>query len=375
MSFRFIHTADWQIGKGFGGFPAEVAVELRTQRIRSVERIAEAARANAVDAVLVAGDAFDSNEVSDRTIHRTLEALAPFRGTWVFLPGNHDAALAHSVWTRMREIGLPDNVVIADAPVAVDHWRGAAMVLPAPLRRRREAEDQTHWFDAAPSPDGCCRIGLAHGSVAGRLPGSADAANEIPADRAARAGLCYLALGDWHGALRIGERTYYAGTHESDRHKANESGHVHVVEIAGPRAPERVETVSIGHYNWISREVDVLDGTGDAAIEALRAIGGDPRRCVVSLSLAGTIGLAERRRLGRELKGWDARFHHLDVDDDRLLDEPTSDDLDAVDTSGFVRLAMERLKAVADDVAHPAAAADARMALRMMYLDHHEKVT
>ena len=146
------------------------------------------------------------------------------------------------------------------------------------------------------------------------------------------------------------------------------------MEVAGPRAPERVETVPIGHYRWIAREIDVLDGTGDAAIEALRALGGDPRRCVVSLALAGTIGLAERRRLGRELKGWDARFHHLDVDDDRLLDEPTSDDLDAVDTTGFVRLAMERLKALAGDAANPQAAADARMALRMMYLDHHEKV-
>ncbi len=373
MSFRFIHTADWQIGKGFGNFPAEAAVELRTQRIRGVERIAEAARREEVDAVLVAGDAFDSNEVSDRTIHRTLEALAPFRGTWVFLPGNHDAALAHSVWTRIHGIGLPDNVVIADRPVAIDRWQGAAVVLPAPLRRKREAEDQTEWFDAAPSPDGCCRIGLAHGSVAGRLPGSADAANEIPADRAARAGLCYLALGDWHGALRIGPRTYYAGTHESDRHKANASGHVHVVEVAGARATERVETVRTGHYHWITSEVDVLDGTVEAPLAALRAIGEDPRRCVVSLGLVGTIGLAERRRLQRELKAWEARFHHLDIDDGRLFDEPTSDDLDAVDTSGFVRLAMDRLKAMADDVANPQAA-DARMALRMMYLDHHEKV-
>ena len=143
--------------------------------------------------------------------------------------------------------------------------------------------------------------------------------------------------------------------------------------MAGPRAPERVETVRTGHYHWITRAVEVLDGTGDAPLEALRAIGEEPRRCVVSLDLVGTIGLAERRRLQRELKAWEARFHHLDVDDGRLLDEPTSDDLDAVDTSGFVRLAMERLKAMADDPANPRAA-DARVALRMMYLDHHEKV-
>ncbi len=372
MSFRFVHTADWQIGKPFGRLPAEAAFELRTQRIRTVERIAEVARANDVDAVLVAGDAFDSNEVSDRTIVRTLEALAPYQGTWVFLPGNHDAALAHSVWTRIREMGLPANIVIADAPVAIDRWAGAAVVLPAPLRRKREAHDQTEWFDAAESGEGCCRIGLAHGSVAGRLPGLADAANEIPADRAERAGLGYLALGDWHGALQIAPRTWYAGTHESDRHKANDSGHINIVEMATGRAPERVERVRTGHYSWIAREVEVLDGSADAPLHALHAINDDPRRCVVALDIAGTIGLAERRRLDHELKGWEARFHHLDITADRLLDEPSTDDLDAVDTSGFVRLAMERLRAIAADPADPRAA-DARMALRMMYLDHFEK--
>lgn len=372
MGFRFIHTADWQIGKPFGRLPQEAALELRAQRIRTVERIAELARLREVDAVLVAGDAFDSNEVSDRTIVRTLEALKPFGGIWVFLPGNHDAALAHSVWTRMRDMGLPGNVVIADTPVAIDRWRGAATILPAPLRRKREGLDQTEWFDGAATPEGSHRIGLAHGSVAGRLPGSADAANEIPADRAARAGLGYLALGDWHGALRIAPQTWYAGTPETDRHRDNESGHVHLVEMETWRAPERVETLRIGHYRWLRLEVEILDGTAKAALEVLHAIENEHRRCVVALDLAGTIGLSERRRLEREIKSWEARFHHLEVDDTRLHDEPTSDDLDAVDTSGFVRLAMERLRAIAADPAHPESA-DARIALRMMYLDHFDK--
>jgi len=108
----------------------------------------------------------------------------------VFLPGNHDAAIAHSVWTRLRVMGLPENVVIADRPEPIALWNGRATVLPAPLRRRRESADQTEWFDRAETPDGSCRIGLAHGSVTGRLPGQADAGNEIHAERAACAQLC-----------------------------------------------------------------------------------------------------------------------------------------------------------------------------------------
>jgi len=369
MAFRFIHTADWQIGKPFANVSGDQGTELRLQRIGTVRKIAELAASRGVDAVLVAGDAFDSNEVADRTIDRTVEALKPFGGTWVFLPGNHDAALAHSVWTRMAAMGLPGNIVIADTPVPVERWNGAASVLPAPLRRKREACDQTEWFDGAPTPESSCRIGLAHGSVAGRLPGTAEAANEILPDRAARAQLCYLALGDWHGALNIAPRTWYAGAPEPDRHRDNEAGSVLLVELDGPGAPERVERVPVGHFCWVRLDVELVDGTCEAALQALGALGNEHRCCVVSLRLRGAIGLAERGRLDRELARWGSRLHHLEVDDAGLRDDPTPDDLDALDHAGFVRLAVERLRAKAADPADADHAA-ARMALRMMYLDH-----
>lgn len=367
MPFRFLHTADWQLGKPFGGVPGDAGSELRSQRIRTVRRIAELARERELDAVLVAGDAFDGNDVADRTLLLTLEALMPFDGTWVFLPGNHDAALAHSIWTRLRELGLPGNVVIADRPEPINRWAGRATVLPAPLRRRREALDLTEWFAAAATPDGACRIGLAHGAIAGRLPEAAT--NEIAADRAASAGLSYLALGDWHGALRIAPRSYYAGTPETDRHKANASGSVHVVETAGTNAPERVETVQVGHYRWHQLSVELIDGTCQAVFAALEDLADEPRRCLVELRLTGSLSLAERRKLELGLRSWEARLHHLTVDDAAVRDEPTDDDLDAIDTGGFVRAAVDRLRARAADPADPERDA-ARLALRLVYLDH-----
>ena len=51
-------------------------------------------------------------------------------------------------------------------------------------------------------------------------------------DRAATARLDYLALGDWHGTRRIDARTWYSGTPEPDRFKANEPGNVLQVDIA-----------------------------------------------------------------------------------------------------------------------------------------------
>ncbi len=370
MAFKFIHTADWQIGKPFGQVPGDAGAELRLQRIRTVEVIARQAREQAVDAVLVAGDAFDANTVSNRTIEQTMEALRAFPGPWIFLPGNHDAAESHSVWTRLRAMTVPGNVVIADEPAPIDLWNGRAVVLPAPLRRRREVRDLTQWFDTAASPDGALRIGLAHGSLANRLPGSSEASNEIAEDRASRAALHYLALGDWHGSLlEIANRTYYAGTPEPDRHKANAAGHVHLVAIDGGTDPMRVERVAVGRFNWVQLDVELLDGTCGPLVDAVETLTANPRDTVLTLRLTGSISLAERRRLNGLRERWDARFHHLDVDDTRLFDEPTADDLDAIDTAGFVRLAVDRLKAKALDPADPERHA-ARMALRMVYLDH-----
>ncbi len=369
MAFRFIHTADWQLGKAFGQFPAETAFALRTQRLTSVETIAALARQHAVDAVLVAGDAFDSNTVADRTLIQAIEAIRAFPGPWVFLPGNHDAALSHSVWSRLRAMGLPGNVVIADAPTALDLWDARAMVLPAPMRRRRETEDLTRWFCEAPSAEGTLRIGLAHGSLANRLPG--EAGHEIAEDRAARSGLAYLALGDWHGAQEIAPRTFYAGTPEPDRHKTNEvaSGSVYLVEIEGTGAPARVIRLAVGRFAWVRHEIALLDGTSAAVADAFDRLTSAPRDTVLSLALSGTITLAERYRLERLVAHWSDRLHHLEVDDGDLREEPTPDDLDAIDTAGFVRLAVDRLQAKAADPHDPDHDV-ARVALRMIYLDH-----
>lgn len=369
MTFRFIHTGDWQLGKPFGGIPGDAGAELRSQRMRTVRHIAEHAHARGADAVLVAGDAFDANEASDRTLVQAVDAMKPFSGAWILLPGNHDAALPHSVWTRLRAMEVPANIVVADRPEPIMRGAGSAAILPAPLRRRRESDDQTAWFDNAATPPGVIRIGLAHGSIANRLPRPAESGCEIAEDRATTARLAYLALGDWHGALKIAPRTYYSGTPEPDRHRENDPGFVNLVEIDGPDAPERVEKIEVGHYRWLKRDIELLNGGIDAALGLLSGLGDEANRQVVALTLSGALSLAERRRLDGELDRWRSRFHHLDVDVSALIDEPTADDLDAVDKSGFVRLALDRLREQADDAGYPDRDA-ARVALRMLYLDH-----
>ena len=80
MSFRFIHTADLQIGKKFGQFPANIASRLQDARFEIVEKIAELAIERHAEAILVAGDCFDTISVSNETLRRFKGGLRP--STW-----------------------------------------------------------------------------------------------------------------------------------------------------------------------------------------------------------------------------------------------------------------------------------------------------
>jgi DNA repair exonuclease SbcCD nuclease subunit len=373
MSIRFLHAADLQIGKAFRHFPLEVAAKLRDARFDALKRIALLARDRRVDAVLVAGDCFDAVAVADDILRRFMVALEPFGGTWVFLPGNHDPAIAESPWSNLRGLSLPKNLIIADQqmpiPIGV-----TAVVLPAPLCRRREATDLTDWFDTAATGEGLIRIGLAHGSVRELLPEGCEARNPIARDRAERAGLDYLALGDWHGRLQVSRRTWYSGTPEPDRFRANEPGFVLEVAIDGPAALPAVEPIPAGRYRWLERMVDLTRGgieeIRDDIRRAVRTPDHEMERLVLRLRLHGAIDLATHAALGDVLSDLRARVCYLEEDDAGLAATPTEDELDSIDTAGFVRAGMNRLR---EQLGGPEALL-ARRAIELLYgLDRRDR--
>ena len=101
---RFLHTADWQIGRQYSQFSPDDAVALASARLEVVETIARLATEHKVDATLVAGDVFDAQTVAERTIRKLFNAMQGFSGPWIMIPGNHDAALTESVWTQAKRL-------------------------------------------------------------------------------------------------------------------------------------------------------------------------------------------------------------------------------------------------------------------------------
>ncbi|WP_208511925.1 DNA repair exonuclease, partial [Variovorax paradoxus] len=340
---RFLHTADWQIGRQFASFDPEHAPILAEARIAVVERLAALALEHRVDAVLVAGDVFDAQTVSERTLRRLFNALAAYPGPWLLIPGNHDAALAESVWTRAQRLGaVPPHVHLLLAPeLRLFEAQGFA-VLPAPLAQRHTYNDLTAWFDEADTPAGLLRIGLAHGSVQGLLSEDIDSANPIAPERAAIARLDYLALGDWHGCKRIDARTWYAGTPEPDRFKDNGSGQALLVEIDAPGTEPRVTQLQVGRFRW-QAIAGVLQVASDA--DALEAqLEGLDAHDVVDLRVQGRIDLAGLQRLQAAIGRAEARARHLQADLSALRLEPTDEDIAGLRADGYLGEVMQELR-------------------------------
>lgn len=361
---HFLHTADWQIGRQYGQFETDDAAMLAEARFDVVARIAALAAERGADAVLVAGDVFDTQGVSDRTIRRLFAAMAAYAGPWVMIAGNHDAALADSVWSRAMQLGcIPANVHVPLATGVVDLAAINLAVLAAPLTQRHTYDDATQAFDALDTEPGRIRVGLAHGSVAGRLPDNIDATNPIAPDRAARARLDYLALGDWHGCLSIDERTWYAGTPEQDRFRGNEPGYVLDVRIEAPGAVPAVERLATGKYRWSAwSETLSLPTDAQALAERMAALRAED---VLRLDVQGHVNMETWDALQQAVDRAAAQVRALLPDLSDLKLEPDEADLAELRASGYVGEVAAQLQALQADAAQSAVAGEAlRLLLR-----------
>lgn len=340
---KFLHTSDWQIGRQYGRFSVEDTTAISEARLSTVERIANLATSANVDAVLVSGDVFDAQTVSDRTVRRLFYALAGFKGPWIMIPGNHDAALAESVWVRAQRLDcIPANAHLIQSVECRLFPAINLAILAAPLTQRQTSSDLTVAFPEMETPTGFIRVGLAHGSIQGVIPEEADSANPIAADRETTARLDYLALGDWHGLKQVAPRTWYSGTHERDRFKGNEPGHVLEVEVTSPGSDPIVIRHRVGQFEWHFREVELKVATD---LEPLAEwLGSLSDADVVRLKVMGRIDLHSLDRLETLLGAAAGRTRSFEVDRSDLQFAPTEEDLRTLQVDGYLGEVLQDLR-------------------------------
>ena len=371
MVVKFIHTSDWQIGKVFRFLDNATMGLLQNARLRAITRLGELAGTHGASHVLVAGDVYDMEALSPRSLNQPLERMRGFpRIKWHLLPGNHDVHRPNGLWDQLLRKGLPKNVVVHVAPEPAVLQEGIAVLLPAPLFHRGSLEDLTAYMDDVELPEGIIRVGLAHGTVRGFGSNDNDVPNFIAPDRPTRASLSYLALGDWHGQKQINDRCWYSGTPEIDAFDVIDGGQALLVQIDGPRAVPSVMPIPTGYFTWKRLSEQVNSRTDiDYLAEKLRDSVDDLERVLVHLSVEGALSLENRQYFQEQIvDGVSAAFCHLRVDDSHLFSQPTAEDLDRIDRGGFVRTAAEELKRLAEG--HEGDGGIAAAALERLYIEH-----
>lgn len=367
---RFIHTADWQLGRPFGRFEGDVRAALGEARFDAIDRIGAHALERGAAHILVAGDIFDTEGPEDRTIIQAVARMARVPVQWWLLPGNHDFARNGGLWDRVRA-KAPDHVHILAEPAPHEIEPGV-WLLPAPLIHRHNLEDPTSLFDMMETPGARLRIGLAHGSIRD-FSSRGEASNQIAPDRATRSALDYLALGDWHGTLRVDARTWYSGTSEADRFQRDEPGQALLVEL-GTGTDPKVDILRTGKFQWMLRDWSVGDLAGFAAECDDYLSGVDAEATLLQLSVAGIVGLADRVAiLERTESDLAHRLRYLDLRAADLVARPGAEDLAALEAEGMLGLAARKLTVLAASEGPDAGAA--RRALERLFIEYQRAVT
>lgn len=312
--FKFIHGADFHLDSAFGALPPLQAAQRRRESRELGHRLADYVREHAIDAVLLAGDLFDSGEAYRETGEQLAEAFGEMSALVFIAPGNHDWYGPGSPWTK---VDWPRNVILfrEDRMTAVEVPQWNAVFHGAAFQGPERQEGFLRGFSAP--KDGRIHIGVLHGDLEGGNSRYAPVSRE----EIAASGLHYLALGHihkrteprrlgdtlyaWSGCIEgrgfdeLGEKGFYQGTVDDD-------GTVSVEFV--PFARHRYETI----------EVDVTGKDPGAALR--EALPEDTSEDLYRVTLTGTTGEGglNARALQEELAG---NFYDLELRDHTRLEE------------------------------------------------------
>src|SRR5277367_4555617 len=170
-AMRFLHTSDWHLGRSLH------RADLREAQSAFLDHLVETARAERVDAVLVAGDVYDRAIAPVDAVALCDDALARLRGTGarvILISGNHDSALRLGVNSALIDtagVHLRTNRARLAEPVVLTDEHGPVAVYGVPyLEPALGLPAETHAAIAAETQAGSSAEGLAANPGTGQEP-------------------------------------------------------------------------------------------------------------------------------------------------------------------------------------------------------------
>lgn len=294
---RFLHTADWHVGKGLQG---RSRIDEHEEVLNEIVGIA---RARDVDATLVAGDLFDSASPpaeAERVVYSTLLSLSEIAPV-VVVPGNHDndgrlAAVGELLrradvyvvpYARHEPVELTSSSG-ENARIATIPWISQRYIVKAEqlmsldayelagefgTRLRRIVDKATECF----TPD-TVNVIVAHLTITnGQIGGGERTAQTVMEYRidpsAFPAAAHYVALGHLHKAQSFPARcpVHYSGAPlHLDFSDDSEPRSVTIFEGA-PRTPAKIEQIPLTS----GRPLRTIEGTLDQLAEQVEQVGNE----------------------------------------------------------------------------------------------------
>lgn len=285
---KILHTGDWHAGKALRGRSRAA------EHVAALEEIAEVARREAVDLVLVAGDLFDSSAPSpeaERIVYRALLDLSTAGAKVVVISGNHDNPRRLDAIAPLFE---PGNVIVRPDAVSADDggvldfvvgsgervvlallpWVSKRYVVSADHLMATDADDHAATYKARvasivaalTAPFGTDSVNLlcGHLAVEGAAPGGGERAAQTIFEYQVSATIFpgnahYVALGHFHRPQKIAAPcpVHYCGSPLQLDFSDTDAAKSALIIEAAPGTPATVRTVEL----TAGRRLRTVEGT------------------------------------------------------------------------------------------------------------------
>lgn len=366
MRVKFLHSSDFQIGmkRWFLTDTDDAQPRFDAARKQAITALGDVAVAHDCEFVVVAGDIFEHNAVSEATKRRALEALSNLPVDVYLLPGNHDPLSADSILSKLAD--YPTLHVFTDATPFV---AGEVEIIGAPWLTKHPMKDLCAEVLAQYQPTDRIRVLVAHGQTENRSNDIQPALINLKTLETALATgvIDYVALGDTHSAMPVGTSgaVWYSGSPEVTDFKElatgggeHNSGKALVVEIEKTegRATATVTEVQIGQWCFEAITTELYtDGDVKEFLEQLQSY---PHKdqTVIKYALQGELDITTRKQLDDAIAALKPLFANLYPRTrlSTICTRASDDDITELHLTGFASEALTKLRQSPDPAAQDA---------------------
>lgn len=341
MPLKIFHTADLHIGMKFNNYPETIRECLAEARYDVLDRMIERANAKQCNLFVMAGDLFNSINITKQNVERVAASLNSFKGECVLIiPGNHDYDNGMiDLWNYFKG-KIMDNILYMneERPFSLGQYGLDVMVYPAPCHSKHSDTNNIGWIkDIGEFDPKLLHIGIAHGALEGISPDmerkyfymTKRELKDIPMD--------IWLLGHTHADYPENDivkdwKIFNPGTPEPDGLDCNHGGYAWMIIVDANRSI-KAQKIKTGLYRFCDSEFQIND---DGDLHRMKDImlAGTPDKKIVRVTLRGRVGrdaFNQRQKIYSEL--YDKTAYAI-IEDSNLCVRITKDIIDSEFTSG-----------------------------------------